>query len=135
MANPEREPRWVLPALLGVFLFALLIRALGFEHVFTEEGVVFAPADSMYHMRRAYYSFVNFPNPLLWDPYLNYPGGVAVPWPPLFDLIIDRKEGTLNLDFEDEVIDAICVARDGEARHGLGDYRICDLISLRGRHT
>ncbi|MCZ6538470.1 MAG: Re/Si-specific NAD(P)(+) transhydrogenase subunit alpha [Chloroflexi bacterium] len=39
----------------------------------------------------------------------------------LFDLIIDRKEGTLNLDFEDEVIEAICVARDGEARHGLGD--------------
>ena len=39
----------------------------------------------------------------------------------LFDLIIDRKEGTLILDFEDEVIDAICVAHEGEARHGLGD--------------
>ena len=38
----------------------------------------------------------------------------------LFDLIIDKKEGTLNLDFEDEVIDAICVAHEGEARHGLG---------------
>ena len=38
----------------------------------------------------------------------------------LFDLIIDRKEGTLNLDFEDEVIDSMCVAHEGEARHGLG---------------
>ena len=39
----------------------------------------------------------------------------------LFDLIIDRSDGTLKLDFEDEVIDAICVAHKGAARHGLGD--------------
>jgi len=39
----------------------------------------------------------------------------------LFDLIIDRKEGTLTLDFEDEVIDTMCVAHEGEARHGLGE--------------
>jgi len=38
----------------------------------------------------------------------------------LLDLIID-KEGTINLDFEDEVIDATCVAHEGEARHGLGE--------------
>jgi NAD(P) transhydrogenase subunit alpha len=39
----------------------------------------------------------------------------------LFDLIIDKKEGTLILDFEDEVIDTMCVAHEGEARHGLGE--------------
>ena len=39
----------------------------------------------------------------------------------LLDLIIDRKEGTLTLDFEDEVIDTMCVAHEGEARHGLGE--------------
>lgn len=33
----------------------------------------------------------------------------------LLDLLID-KEGNLNLDFEDEVIDAMCVAHDGEVR-------------------
>ena len=38
----------------------------------------------------------------------------------LFDLLIDRKEGTLNLNFEDEVIDSACVTHNGEARHGLG---------------
>ena len=37
----------------------------------------------------------------------------------LLDLIID-KEGRLNLNFEDEVIEAMCVAHDGEARHELG---------------
>ncbi|MCP5039630.1 MAG: hypothetical protein GY944_01290, partial [bacterium] len=72
-------------ALFGVFLFALGVRALGFEQVFTDEGVVFAPADAAYHMRRAFYTFSNFPEALLRDPLLNFPGGVNVPWPPLFD--------------------------------------------------
>ena len=65
--------------MFGVFLFALGVRALGFEHVFTDEGVVFAPADATYHMRRAFYTFMNFPAPLLRDTYLNFPGGVNVP--------------------------------------------------------
>ena len=39
----------------------------------------------------------------------------------LFDLIIDKKAGTLILDFEDEVIDTMCVAHAGESRHGLGE--------------
>ncbi len=38
----------------------------------------------------------------------------------LFDLIIDRKEGTLNLDLEDEVVDATLVTHDGEIRNHLG---------------
>jgi len=37
-----------------------------------------------------------------------------------FDLIIDRKEGTLNLDLEDEVVDATLVTHDGEIRNDLG---------------
>ncbi|MEX0761891.1 MAG: Re/Si-specific NAD(P)(+) transhydrogenase subunit alpha [Dehalococcoidia bacterium] len=38
----------------------------------------------------------------------------------LFDLIIG-KEGRLNIDFDDEVIDAMCVAHAGQARQGLGE--------------
>ncbi len=75
-------------AVVAAVLFALFIRALGFEQVFTEEGVVFAPADATYHMRRAFYTFANFPAALLHDPLLNFPGGVNVPWPPLFDWIV-----------------------------------------------
>jgi NAD(P) transhydrogenase subunit alpha len=37
----------------------------------------------------------------------------------LLDLLID-KEGNLNLNLDDEVIDAMCVAHAGEARHELG---------------
>ena len=74
--------------LLAVGWLVLLVRALGFEAVFQDGEVVFPPADAQYHLRRALYSYVNFPSILLWDPYLNYPAGASVPWPPLFDLLI-----------------------------------------------
>ena len=86
-------------AVFAVMTFALFIRSLGFEHVFTDEGVVFAPADATYHMRRAFYTFANFPELLLRDPYLNFPGGVNVPWPPLFDFIVG---GTARIFAEDQ---------------------------------
>jgi dolichyl-diphosphooligosaccharide--protein glycosyltransferase len=75
-------------ALLGVFALALGVRALGFEWVFVGDEVYFAPADPQYHVRRALYSFVNFPRVLLFDPYINHPGGASVPWPPLYDFLV-----------------------------------------------
>jgi asparagine N-glycosylation enzyme membrane subunit Stt3 len=86
-------------ALFFVFAFALGVRALGFEQVFTDEGIVFAPADATYHMRRSFYTFVNFPTLLLRDPYLNFPGGANVPWPPLFDFLVG---GTARLFATDQ---------------------------------
>lgn len=99
MSPTSRRTPWKALALFGVFVFSLGVRALGFEHVFTDEGVVFAPADATYHMRRAFYTFVNFPSPLLRDNYLNFPGGVNVPWPPLFDFLV---AGTARLFAEDQ---------------------------------
>ncbi len=71
--------------LAAVFCLALLIRSLGFEHVLFDEMVLFAPGDAMYHLRRSFYTFVNFPAVLVWDPYINFPDGAPVPWAPLFD--------------------------------------------------
>jgi len=71
-----------------LMLLALAIRALGFEYVFVGDEVAFPPADAQYHLRRAYYTFVNFPDVLLFDSYINYPGGAPVPWPPLFDFLL-----------------------------------------------
>ena len=59
---------------------------------------------------------INVPSSMPFDASQLYSRNVMA----LFHLIIDKKEGTLNLDFDDEVIDAICVAHEGEARHGLG---------------
>jgi len=71
----------------AVALLALLLRALPFTNVFHAGQVVFAPADAMYHVRRSYYTFANWPGVLLSDPYINYPDGAPVPWSPLPDVI------------------------------------------------
>ncbi|MDG2051647.1 MAG: STT3 domain-containing protein [Myxococcota bacterium] len=67
---------------------ALGIRALGFEYVFVGGEVVFPPADPQYHLRRALFTMMQFPDVLLFDPYINFPGGAPVPWPPLFDWLL-----------------------------------------------
>lgn len=75
--------------LLVVFFLALGVRALGFEWVFVDgHTVVFAPGDAQYHVRRALYAWTNFPHVLFFDPYINYPGGAAISWPPLFDFVL-----------------------------------------------
>jgi len=68
-------------------LVAFLVRALPvFE--FLHRGVVaFAPADAMYHVRRAYYTFASWPSVLVRDAYVNYPDGAPVPWSPLPDIV------------------------------------------------
>ncbi|MCS5637543.1 MAG: glycosyltransferase family 39 protein, partial [Myxococcota bacterium] len=78
----------VLLALGSIMALAVAIRSLGFEFVFVGDHVTFPPADAQYHLRRALYTFVHFPAVLLFDPYINYPGGAPVPWPPLFDFLL-----------------------------------------------
>ncbi|MDE0887164.1 MAG: glycosyltransferase family 39 protein [Myxococcota bacterium] len=87
-AFQRRGPWMTLVGLALLMILALAVRALGFEYVFVGDEVVFPPADAQYHLRRAYYTFVNFPAVLLFDPYINYPGGAPVPWPPLFDFLL-----------------------------------------------
>ncbi len=74
--------------LFGLVALALCVRALGFEWVFVEDAVVFAPGDAQYHLRRSLYAFANFPTTLFWDSYINYPDGAAISWPPLFDFAV-----------------------------------------------
>jgi len=76
-------------ALSGLVLLGFGLRALGLEIVFPGDGsVVFLGWDSYYHARRALWSLANFPSWLAFDPYLNFPDGAAVPWPPLYDLFL-----------------------------------------------
>jgi len=82
----ERGPGdWL--AAFGVALLALLVRSLAYANVFHRGDVVFAPADAMYHVRRAYFTYESWPRVLLFDPYVNYPDGAPVPWPPLTDVV------------------------------------------------
>lgn len=73
----------------AVLLLAVGLRALGFEWVFVDsETVVFAAGDAQYHLRRALHAWMNFPSVLFADSYINYPGGAAISWPPLFDFTV-----------------------------------------------
>ncbi len=73
---------------LALMCLTLMVRSLGFEFVFVEGEVVFPPADAQYHLRRALYTYENFPAVLLFDPYINFPGGASIPWPPLYDFLV-----------------------------------------------
>ena len=69
-----------------VFALALLVRSLGFEQVFQDDGtVVFAAGDAYYHARRILFGIVHFPSILQFDPCINWPDGAPVPHPPLYD--------------------------------------------------
>ena len=60
------------------------VRSAGFERVFLEDRtVVLEIADAQYHARRARWTLENYPRILSFDPYINYPHGAPVPWPPL----------------------------------------------------
>jgi len=72
----------------AVAALAIAIRALGIDWVFVGDRVIFPPADAQYHLRRAYWIFVNYPQILLTDTYVNYPGGAPIPWSPLLDIVM-----------------------------------------------
>ncbi len=96
--RPERGIGWTLLGLLAVFLLAFATRALGFERIISGDMVLFAPGDATYHVRRAFFTFMNFPAVLLFDPLLNYPDGAPVPWPPLFDFVLGGSARLLATD-------------------------------------
>ena len=88
MSPFRTQPSRIALALFATFVLALALRLLGAEQVFDGADVIFRGYDSYYHVRRALYSLVHFPGVLERDPYLNYPYGSAVPWPPLYDVFI-----------------------------------------------
>jgi len=50
--------------------------------------LLFYGSDSFYHMRRVLYTVDHFPSTLWFDSYLDYPRGLELLWPPLFDQLI-----------------------------------------------
>ncbi len=71
---------------LALFVAAIVLRAVRFGLVFVDSGVRFPHgADELYHLRRIWFTVVNFPASLSFDSYLNHPEGAAPVWPPLFD--------------------------------------------------
>jgi len=77
--------RALLPWVL-LFVAAVVLRALRYGLVFVDGEVRFPfGADELYHLRRIWWSVVNFPASLEFDPYMNHPEGARPHWPPFFD--------------------------------------------------
>ncbi|HVH07509.1 MAG TPA: STT3 domain-containing protein [Myxococcota bacterium] len=71
---------------LALFALAVAVRSLLYPFVFTDAGIeIPAGADQFYHLRRIWFTVVNFPDALDFDRYINYPHGARPQWTPLFD--------------------------------------------------
>ena len=118
-AQPEARVVAVAVALAGAVLVAFVLRSLDWHAVFPSDGSVLLEAtDGSYHARRALYSFVRFPDALVFDPYIAFPSGALVPMPPLYDWALGgvaRLFGSSPATFErvaawsSPVLGALCV--------------------------
>jgi len=73
--------------IVAVIVFGLLLKLFAGRNSLTEQGIQFPGYDEYYHLRRILYGVGNFPDVLWFDSYLNYPHGLSISWPPLFDQI------------------------------------------------
>ena len=73
--------------LFAVLILSLLLRLFAGRSSLTENGILLPGYDEYYHMRRILFTANHFPNTLWFDSYLNYPHGLEITWPPLFDQI------------------------------------------------
>ncbi|MEN8161181.1 MAG: STT3 domain-containing protein, partial [Myxococcota bacterium] len=71
---------------LGLFAATVVLRAVRFGTVFQDGALhTLYAADEFYHLRRIWFTVVNFPASLDFDLYLNHPHGAPPIWPPFFD--------------------------------------------------
>lgn len=70
-----------------IILIGLIVRLFTFSQVFEPGRIVFLEVDPYYHMWRVFSFIDTFPKTFSFDGYINYPYGVLVGWPPLFDLM------------------------------------------------
>jgi asparagine N-glycosylation enzyme membrane subunit Stt3 len=74
---------------------ALAVRLSSWRAIFRDGRVFFVDTDDYYHLRRIMTAAAHFPRLPAFDPYLGFPAGFHVNWPPLYDLFV----GALTLVF------------------------------------
>jgi oligosaccharyl transferase (archaeosortase A-associated) len=83
----DRGNRSETAELLAVVFLGVLLRLFAGRPYLVDSGVLFDSFDDYYHMRRILYTVSHFPNTLWFDSYIDYPSGLGLTWPPLFDQI------------------------------------------------
>lgn len=69
-------------------LAAMLSLAIRLAPALYRGDIIFDGYDEYYHLRRILYTFHHFPHTLWFDSYINYPHGLEISWPPLFDIAV-----------------------------------------------
>ncbi|WP_292379922.1 oligosaccharyl transferase, archaeosortase A system-associated [Methanosarcina sp. UBA289] len=85
--RPAHRLKFGIISLTAIVLVAFLMRMISYSMVTANGSINFSGYDSFYHMRRILYTASNFPHPLNFDSYINYPNGFEVGWPPFFDFL------------------------------------------------
>ncbi len=74
--------------LFAIFVIALYIRIqLPYASSIHGGQIVISDFDPYYHLRILEYTTANFPHVLAFDPYIDYPNGFWIGWPPFFDFL------------------------------------------------
>lgn len=84
-------------------LLGFILRMAPARHALIDGAVLFYGYDSFYHMRRILYTADLFPHTLWFDSYLNYPRGLELMWPPLFDQLISGSSHLLGANTQRSV--------------------------------
>jgi oligosaccharyl transferase (archaeosortase A-associated) len=84
----DREKSYESLEVLAVFLLALILRLYAGRNALQGGNVLLVGYDEFYHMRRILYTIGHFPNTIWFDSYLDYPHGLDITWPPLFDQLL-----------------------------------------------
>ena len=99
----ERKMMYEYLGLIVVLILAVLVRVFAGRNSLTENVVLFYGYDEYYHMRRILYTIDHFPSVLWFDSYLNYPRGLRLTWPPLFDQLAAAVSLALGQHSQPEV--------------------------------
>ena len=88
-AAPPASPRRALVPLGAVLALGLAVRLLPAGTFFRADGVLLAAdGDTAYHALRAERIAQDWPHVPWVDPWMNWPAGARIPWPPLLDELV-----------------------------------------------
>jgi dolichyl-diphosphooligosaccharide--protein glycosyltransferase len=74
--------------LFVVFVVALYLRViLPYANSIHAGSIIISDFDPYYHLRIGEFTIQHFPNVLAFDPYVDYPNGFWIGWPPLYDFL------------------------------------------------
>lgn len=75
-------------AAVCISLAAIGMRLIPFRQIFTANGLLLPLPDPYYHVWRAEMLVRYFPTMPTFDPFISFPAGAHIPWPPGFDLLV-----------------------------------------------